>query len=317
MNKFKGRGRKEVKSKSLVSLERKVLRMSIHRILVPVLGHDSDGPTLEAAIQVARTVDARVETLFVRADPSAVLPTAGLGYSGVGIVAADIMDAVNKASDELAKMARDKVTTVAREAGVPFVKRGDLASGLSISFHQDTGILLPVLQHELRLMDLMVVGHGPQGVTSELTHVLPGLLLASQRPILITPNKPVEHIGRHIVVAWTSSDEAACALRQARGLLPFADTVEVVIVAEDQASAENELIEPLTYLASHGIRPQKQIIVEKTGNAGKTLLAYCEQSGADLLVMGAYGHSRAREFVLGGATREVLHQARLPVLMAH
>ena len=253
--------------------------MSIHRILVPVLGHDSDRSTLEAAIKIARRVDARVEAVFVRADPAKVLPTAGLGYSGVGVVASDIIDAVNKASDELAERARAKVTAIAQEADIPMVARGDLTSGLSISFHQDKGVLLSVLQYELRLMDLMVVAHTPEGVTTELAHILPSLLVASERPILITPDEPVECIGDHIVIAWTSSDEAACALRQARGLLAFAKTVEVVIIAQDQASADAELVEPLTYLAAHGIHPEQRVLIEKAGNAGATLLGYCEQSG--------------------------------------
>lgn len=291
--------------------------MSIHRMLVPVLGHDSDRSTLEAAIKIARRVDARVETVFVRADPANVLPTAGLGYSGVDVVVSNIIDDVNKASDELAEKARAKVAAVAQESDIPMVAHGDLTSGLSISFHQAKGILLPVLQHETRLVDLMVVARTPEGATKEFAHVLPSLLLVSKRPILITPNDSVESIGDHVVIAWTSSDEAACALRQARGLLPYAKKVEVVIIAEDQASANAELVEPLTYLAAHGIHPEQRVIIEKAGNAGATLLDYCEQSGADLLVMGAYGHSRAREFVFGGATREVLHRAGVPVLMAH
>lgn len=289
--------------------------MSIRRMLVPVLGRDSDHSTLKTAIQVAQKVGAHIDALFVRADAADFLPVMGEGYSG--IVAQDILDAVDTAGDELARQAMDNVTKLAEASGLPIVKHGQSSAQPSISFHQAKGPLFAVLQQESQLTDLVVYTHPAQGLTSELANVLPDLLLGCRRPFLIAPDNPVQSIGTHIIIAWNSGHEAASALRQARGFLPFADKVEVAMVADDEASGQAEIALPLAYLACHGVKAETRLVIDKSRNAGDIILNEFENSGADLLVMGAYGHSRFREFIFGGATRQVLHQANFPVFMAH
>lgn len=289
--------------------------MSIRRMLVPVVGRDCDQSTLKTAIQVAQKVGAHIDALFVRADAADFLPVMGEGYSG--IVAQDILDAVDTAGDELAKQAMENVTKLAEASNLPIVKHGQSSPQPSISFHQAKGPLFAVLQQESQLTDLVVYTHPAQGLTSELANVLPDLLLGCRRPFLIAPDTPAQSIGSHIVVAWNSGHEAASALRQSRGFLPFADKVEVAMIAEDEASGNAEIALPVAYLACHGIKAETRVIVDKSRNAGDLILNEFENSGADLLVMGAYGHSRFREFIFGGATRQVLHQANFPVFMAH
>lgn len=289
--------------------------MSIRRMLVPVVGRDCDHATLQTAILVAQKVGAHIDALFVRADAADFLPVMGEGYSG--IVAQDILDAVDTAGDELARHAMDNVTKLAEASGLPIVKHGQASAQPSISFHQAKGPLFAVLQQESQLTDLVVYTHPAQGLTSELANVLPDLLLGCRRPYLIAPDAPVQSIGSHIVIAWNSGHEAASALRQARGFLPFADKVEVAMIAEDEASGLAEIALPLAYLACHGVKAETRLVVDKSRNAGDIILNEFENSGADLLVMGAYGHSRFREFIFGGATRQVLHQANFPVFMAH
>lgn len=289
--------------------------MSIRRMLVPVVGRECDKSTLKTAVQIARRVGAHIDALIVRADAAEFLPVMGEGYSG--IVAQDILEAVDSAGDELAEKARKNVVSVAEAAGLPITKHGEVCDQPSISFHQAKGPLFAVLQQESQLTDLVVYTHPAQGVTSELANVLPDLLIGCRRPFLIAPEEPVESIGSHIVIAWNSGHEAASAIRQARGFLPFADKVEVAMIADDEASAQAELALPLAYLACHGIKAETRITIDKSKNAGDIILRDFADSGADLLVMGAYGHSRVREFIFGGATRQVLHEAKFPVFMAH
>lgn len=289
--------------------------MSIRRILVPVVGRDCDHATLGTAAQVAQRVGAHVDALFVRADAAEFLPVMGEGYSG--IVAQDILDAVDSAGDELAKSALGNVTSLAEKVGMAITKHGETSKQPSISFHQAKGPLFAVLQQESQLTDLVVYTHPAQGLTSELANVLPDLLLGCRRPFLIAPQEPPATIGSHILIAWNAGHEAASAIRQARGFLPFADKVEVAMITDDEASAKAEIALPLAYLACHGVEAEGRIIVNKSRNTGEAILNEYESSGADLLVMGAYGHSRVREFIFGGATRQVLHQANFPVFMAH
>jgi len=284
-------------------------------MLVPVVGRECDKSTLKTAVQIARRVGAHIVALLVRACAAEFLPVMGEGYSG--IVAQDILEAVDSAGDELAEKARKNVVSVAEATGLPITKHGEVCDQPSISFHQAKGPLFAVLQQESQLTDLVVYTHPAQGVTSELANVLPDLLIGCRRPFLIAPEEPVESIGSHIVIAWNSGHEAASAIRQARGFLPFADKVEVAMIADDEASAQAKLALPLAYLACHGIKAETRITIDQSKNAGDIILRGFADSGADLLVMGAYGHSRVREFIFGGATRQVLHEAKFPVFMAH
>lgn len=289
--------------------------MSIRRMLVPVVGRECDQPTLQTALLVAERLKAHVDALFVRADAAEFLPVMGEGYSG--IVAQDILDAVDSAGDELASKARQMVGEVAEAAKVPVVRHDEPGTAASISFYQAKGPLFSVLQQESQLTDLIVYAHPDQGLSSEMASVLPDLLLGCRRPFLIAPQQVPDSIGKHIIVAWNSGQEAAAALRQARGFFPYAERVQIAMVSDDKESAEAEMALPIAYLACHDVKAEPLIIEGKMRTAGDIILHEFEASGADLLVMGAYGHSRVREFIFGGATRQVLHQSNFPVFMAH
>ena len=289
--------------------------MTVRRMLVPVVGRETDVSTLKTALSLADRMKAHVDALFVRADAAEFLPVMGEGYSG--IVAQDILDAVDSAGDELAAKARETVEKVAGELNVPVTRHDAPGDNPSIAYYQAKGPIFSVLQQESQLTDLIVYSHPEQALSSEMSSVLPDLLLGCRRPFLIAPEQAPESIGKHVIVAWNSGQEAASALRQARGFLPYAEKVQVAMIAEDEESAQSEIALPLAYLECHGVKAEAVIIKEKTRNAGEVILNRFESSGADLLVMGAYGHSRVREFIFGGATRQILHQANFPVFMAH
>lgn len=289
--------------------------MSIRRMLVPVTGRPSDLETLKTALVFAKRMQSHVDALFVRADAAEFLPVMGEGYSG--IVAQDILDAVDSAGDELAKKAREHVEAAAEAMSVPITSHNAPGANPSIAFYQAKGPVFAVLQQESQLTDLIVYTHPDQDASAEMASVLPDLLLGCRRPFLIAPEKAPDVIGKHVVVAWNAGQEAASALRQARTFLPYADRVQVAMVSEDKETAKAEIALPITYLECHGVKAEPIIIEDKVRNPGETIIARFEETGADLLIMGAYGHSRVREFIFGGATRFVLHEAKFPVFMAH
>ncbi len=289
--------------------------MSIRRLLVPVTGQESDQPLLETALNTARGLNAHVDALFVRAEPTEYLPVMGEGYSGM--VAQDIIDAVETAADDMSKRALQAVETAASKEGINKVAYGDTSSTPSISFHQSKGPILAVLQEESQLTDLVVYSKPTPGLGSELGNVLPDLLIGCRRPFLITPDTAAATVGKHVIIGWDGSIEAASAVRQARGFLPLADKVEVVVVNEDKELGAVEAARPISYLAYHGVKAEARVITEKTRMAADILLVTAKSVGADLLVMGAYGHSRVREFIFGGVTRQILQTADMPVFMAH
>ncbi|HET7867741.1 MAG TPA: universal stress protein [Burkholderiaceae bacterium] len=148
---------------------------------------------------------------------------------------------------------------------------------------------------------------------------VPSVVVASGRPALVVPrhaSEPFQGFGT-VLVAWQACREAARALDAALPLLQGAREVHVVTWSDDDAGLVLQQQEVADHLALHGVHGVRCHRGQVPLDAGTALLTLCEGLGADLLVMGCYGHSRARELVLGGASRTVLRDARLPVLMAH
>jgi nucleotide-binding universal stress UspA family protein len=131
----------------------------------------------------------------------------------------------------------------------------------------------------------------------------------------VVPNKGTQRsIGKRIVVAWNGRREAARALFDALPLLQRADKVSVVRVG---VCDETAMAAVCAALGHHGVHCDAQVVQSQNGEAASAILDHCKAVNADLLVMGCYGHSRLREFVLGGATRYVLRNMSVPVLMSH
>jgi nucleotide-binding universal stress UspA family protein len=125
-------------------------------------------------------------------------------------------------------------------------------------------------------------------------------------------------VGRRALIAWNGRREAARAVHDALPLLTDAEQTVVLTVGAEPSDAEADpAAEILRHLGRHDLPVRAAHEVETDLDIADILLNRAAESGADLLVMGAYGHSRLREFVLGGATRSILRQMTLPVLMAH
>lgn len=173
-----------------------------------------------------------------------------------------------------------------------------------------------------RCADLVLVGRLESG--SSLTDpdmTLEQLMFESGRPVVVIPkNYSGQHIGQRIVVAWNGTLEASRAAFDSLPLLSNTTAKSVRLVcppAPDKGSPQlpqgTDLAEAL---ARHGIEPEVRALPGRRSNAGLEILAQCEEFDADLLVMGAYGHSRLREYVFGGTTETVLNDCRIPILVS-
>jgi len=167
--------------------------------------------------------------------------------------------------------------------------------------------------------DLMILGQRDRNdpMDGELPgDFLPSVLVQSGRPALVLPYAgPIGPVGRNVLVAWKETREAARAVTAALPWLRTAVRVHAVAYGND---AEGSLLRLQDCLRAQGIA---NATLHPGGNkdddAGNKLLSFAADLGADLLVMGCYGHSRAREWVLGGATLSILQWMTLPVLMSH
>lgn len=147
------------------------------------------------------------------------------------------------------------------------------------------------------------------------------LVMGSGRPVLIIPNEGTQReFGKKILVAWNSRREAARAVFDAMPLLQRANEVKCIWInpqSEDATPRDVPAADICVALARHGVKCEAAEAVRPRTNVGRTLLAHARDCGADLLVMGCYGHSRLREFVLGGASEHILNHMTIPVLMSH
>ena len=141
------------------------------------------------------------------------------------------------------------------------------------------------------------------------------MLVESGRPALILPYAgAIGPIGNTVLVAWKETREAARAVTCALPWLRRAGAVHVMAYGD---GADDSMRALERYLAAQGVAATTHVRGEEEQDMGNALLSRAADVGADLLVMGSYGHSRAREWVLGGATRTILQTMTLPVLMSH
>jgi nucleotide-binding universal stress UspA family protein len=170
-----------------------------------------------------------------------------------------------------------------------------------------------------RRFDIAVVGQArrEQGASEEL--LIEGALFGSGRPIVVVPYTQKEGLKLdRILICWDGSRPAARAIADAIPLLGRAKTVDIVVViGERDKSGEITGRNMRRHLARHGIETEIKHITASGGVAQNAILAHAAETGATFIVMGGYGHSRLREFILGGVTRGILKSMPVPVLMSH
>jgi len=169
-----------------------------------------------------------------------------------------------------------------------------------------------------RRFDLAVVGQAQRegGAGDEL--MIEGALFESGRPIVVVPY--IQQRGltlERVLACWDGSRTAARAIGDAMPLLERAKVVDIVIVAEERKSEEMTGTNMGAHLVRHGVAATVKRVTKGDIAIEDVLLSYAADSGADFMVMGGYGHSRLREFILGGVTRGILASMTVPVLMSH
>jgi nucleotide-binding universal stress UspA family protein len=225
----------------------------------------------------------------------------------------DIRASMDAEANALADAALARFRTAAERGGVAYGTRTDRAL--------DTTLARVVSMHA-RYADLAVLGQVDPDEPPYVGHHLPEeVVLASGRPVLVVPHDWAPGpLGDRVLVAWDASRAAARALSDVLPILERAESVLVVSVNPKQTPlGHGELpgADIALHLARHEIEVEVQTVETDRMEIGDALLSFAADRGCDLLVMGAYGHSRVRELVLGGATRTILNSMTLPVLMAH
>jgi nucleotide-binding universal stress UspA family protein len=179
------------------------------------------------------------------------------------------------------------------------------------------------VSREGRCADLIVAGQdNPEDPESYVGDLFPeNVILSCGRPVLLVPNASHAGLtGSRILVAWDGSREATRAVHDALPFMRTAKSTTILSINGVHKGEPDRLFgaDIATVIARHGVPVKVDCIEAGPGaSVGDVLLSHVADSGADLLVMGAYGHARWRELVLGGATRTILRSMTVPVLMSH
>lgn len=271
--------------------------MPYRTLLLELADDDQDAARLAAALQLAGRFEAALLTAHVAAPP--IMPT-GLA-EGHAYIGPEVLESQREAVETVRARLRARLREVSGAAQVPFLAlEGDRGAALATA---------------ARGVDLTIVaGRAEGGLGAALASGVEDLIAAAGGPVLVLPPAGAStEIGLRVLIGWNGSREAARATRDALPLLAAASDVALLSL---DAEGEDTLAAAGGMLERHGVRAE--LLRRERGEAGKgeALLAVAAERAADLLVMGAYGHSRLRELMFGGATRDVLKGATLPVLYA-
>ena len=288
--------------------------MAIRTILVPLDGSEATKPVMELGLRFGKDHGAHVRVLNVRSDPKDTIPLLGEGMS-VSMIE-DMIQAAEKDGGERAARGRQMFDALVEELSLEVSDKPG-ASGASASWSEEVGREDEVTARQGRLADLIVVGRPTATSDVSTTLTLNAALFDTGRPVLVVPFGGVASFGKHVAISWNGSPQSARAVGSAMALIEAADKVTVMTVGSQRTSAARAP-ELAQYLEWHGITPAT-LTFDAQGRQpiGAALLKECAGAGVDLLVMGAYTHSRMRQLILGGVTRHVLEEADIPLFMAH
>lgn len=271
--------------------------------IVVNLGLGARDPAGEFAVSVAETFNAHLLGVAVAYEP--IIPGTVMGGIPPEVIESQRIESGKKAGTTIARF-----DELAKRAGISFETR---TISTSVSGAADQ------IGRMGRRFDLVIVGQAQRADSLPDDVVDEGVLFESGRPVVFVPyiQKGGIKLNR-IMVCWDGSRAAARAVADAMPFLQKAKQVEVVIVS-DKANKKDELpgADLAQHLARHGLKVDVKRITSPDIDVPSTILSYAADSSADLIVMGGYGHSRLREFVLGGATRGLLEAMTVPVLMSH
>lgn len=287
--------------------------MSVAKILVPIRGDGKGENVLAHAAAIARRHNSHIEAVHCRARPGDLVPRGVVVPASMRKqIEAQAVELANAEEASLAEKFRRFIDTL----GIELVGHGAPARDKATAgWVEAEGRQMDVIKTHGRLADLIAVAK-PDRDRNLGMNTLKAALFNTGRPVMVCPparNAPQE-LGARIAIAWNGSTESARAVAMALPLLQGADQVVVLDGGAEHHGASGD--ELLRYLEIRGIAAQRETI-EARSNPGKVILASAKAAGADLLVMGAYSHSREYESVFGGATQYVVDRTEMPVVMVH
>jgi nucleotide-binding universal stress UspA family protein len=236
----------------------------------------------------------------------AVLPATLMG----GGLPVDFINEQRALAEEAANAAMTRLKEMARRTGVAVEARLETTTLAGAA---------DIFGHLARRFDLSIVGQANPDVVGPQELIIEAALFQSGRPVVVVPY--IQKTGltlNRVLVCWDGGRQAARAIADALPFLHRAKAVEIVVVATKPLKSDDSPGADIArHLAHHDLNVDLKRVVTGGTDVANTILSYAADVSADFVVMGGYGHSRLREFILGGATRGVLSSMTIPTLMSH
>ncbi|MCA8927896.1 MAG: universal stress protein [Alphaproteobacteria bacterium] len=287
--------------------------MTIRTVLTMLEGAESDVVDLAAVSALVKMFPAHVDLLHVRRDPRSVMPMVGEGLS------ADLIDMVQsqveKEEETLAARCRGIFDRWCASANLPQIDSPSAeakASARLVDMVGDSATLVATLG---KMADLVVLP-APSLEDGDLSPGAEAAIYDTGRPVLFSPRRELPSFGKRVSLFWNDTVEASRSAKAAMPFLKQAEAVQVMSALDD--SVESDTVKAFAAsLAWHGVNADVRLVEPGDRSSGEALIDAAWEFESDLIVMGAFSHSRLREMILGGVTRHILQVVGRPVLMAH
>jgi nucleotide-binding universal stress UspA family protein len=287
--------------------------MTWAKLLANIDGGPGSEAVVRAALRLGLDFAARVELLHVEVSDEETIPIVAEGMAAGAV--GKMLESLAEQCRIRAETAENLYRTLCDDAGLPTCAPDEAAvpGRFRVAFRRARGRESDEIARHGRLADLVIVA-GPDAEAGSSLAVETAIF-GTGRPLLMVPQTLPERLASRVAVAWDGSLGAARTAGAALPLLGRAEAVTILTADMEKVGAKPSAL--ADYLAEHGISARTWAFMPEDRKLGERLLAEADRAGADMLVMGAYGHSRLREMVLGGVTQSVTATSKIPVFMAH
>lgn len=274
----------------------------IKDVMVHLDGTAADEVRLAAGNDIADVFHSHIVGLFLNVLPVLIVPEDGIG----SMQSAELLNQARTAGDKVEEKLSQRLTRLQKPVEL---RRFDILNDTAGD----------VAAREARTADAFVALR-PNGASRGAEELVEGVLFGSGRHVWLLPTrKSAKAAFDRILVAWSGSRESARALAEALPYLHKAKEAVVVVIDETSATEGQAIVgkDAINHLRHHGITAVLHRAIVRDNDIAATLIAEARRLKSDLIVMGGYGHSRLREWLLGGVTYELLHKSPVPLLVAH
>ncbi len=295
--------------------------MSLKDILVHIDNSRNSATRLEYAVRLAEFHEAHLTGLYVIAPSERIPGPAAKEHANYALpdFSGQSLRQFEKKAEDLVADYTEHSHLAAKSAEIRFHERAKEA-GIGHEWFCVEENFFDALSHHARFCDVAVVGQpGKDSRRSLGESPTDHLILSVGHPILMVPTLGENFtVGKRVVIAWDRSPVATRTIHKARPFIRQAEMAKILAInlePEEHGGVPGSGI--TEHLARHGIAAEPKHVVTEDKNISDVILAQAEEEKADLIVMGAYGHSRLRERILGGVTYDLLNHSPIPVLMNH